>query len=145
MDYEEGQPIPPGYTVRTEMRSGVVIGGGIVFWLGYGGSVALAWIGVRTQCELQGQLANCPGGLGYYPLNVPFAGPFIALKTLEPNPLESAGLVALGALQIAGIGILVTGLALPKKELVRTASAPSIKLVPGAVGSGLGLRVTGAL
>jgi hypothetical protein len=145
LDYTEGQPIPPGYSLRTEARATPLIIGGIAFWAGYGASSAIAWIGVRTQCELQGKLANCDEGLGYYPLNVPFAGPFISLATLDLNAGEAVGLISLGALQIAGVGVFIAALARPKKELVKTTGALSLKLAPIVGADGLGLRMTGAL
>jgi hypothetical protein len=145
LDYTEGQPIPPGYSLRTEARAVPLIIGGVAFWAGYGASSAIAWIGVRTQCELQGKLANCDEGLGYYPLNVPFAGPFISLATLDLAPAEAIGLISLGALQIAGVGVFIAALVRPKRELVRTTTSLPINLAPIVSADTFGLQMTGAL
>lgn len=127
------------------MRTELVIGGGIAMWAGYIPAAAIAWAGVRSNCELQGRLPNCSEGLGFYPLNVPFAGPFIGLYTLRPTFLQGAGLVALGTLQIGGFATLLTGLLWSReKPPAASSTANSIELLPqiGAGGAGLHLRLT---
>jgi hypothetical protein len=121
LDYQEGQPIPPGYALRSEFRTELLIAGGLGAWGGYIAASAIAWIGVRTQCELKGKFFNCPEGLGYYPLNIPLAGPVIGIYTLETTGAETAGLIALSALQGVGLTLVVAGFTLPRKRLARTA------------------------
>jgi hypothetical protein len=121
LDYQEGQPIPPGYALRSQFRTELLIAGGVGAWGGYIAASAIAWIGVRTQCELKGKFLNCPDGLGYYPLNIPLAGPVIGIYTLETTGAETAGLIALSALQGVGLTLVVAGFALPRKYLARTA------------------------
>lgn len=130
---------------RMELRTDWIIAGGIAMWGGYIPSAAIAWVGVRSNCELQGRLPSCNEGLGFYPLNIPFAGPFVGLYTLKPNGLESAGLIALGTLQIAGFGVLLTGLLWPREVKPAQALAPpSIVLLPqiGPGAMGLHLRLS---
>ncbi|NUQ73118.1 MAG: hypothetical protein HUU21_06150 [Polyangiaceae bacterium] len=121
LDYTNGDPIPPGYAVRSEFRTELLIAGGLGAWGGYIAASAIAWIGVRTQCELKGELAHCQNGLGYYPLNIPLAGPIVGIFTLETTASETAGLIALSSLQAAGVALIAAGFALPRKHLVRTA------------------------
>jgi hypothetical protein len=121
LNYQEGQPIPPGYALRSEFRTELLIAGGLGAWGGYIAASAIAWVGVRTQCELKGKFLNCPEGLGYYPLNIPVAGPAIGIYTLETNAAETAGLIALSAVQVVGLAVIVAGFALPRKHLARTA------------------------
>ena len=42
MDYEEGQPVPPGYHVSSHPRRGLIVGGAVTFGVLYGLSVLIA-------------------------------------------------------------------------------------------------------
>jgi hypothetical protein len=121
LDYKKGQPIPPGYSLRSEFRTELLIAGGLGAWGGYIAAAAIAWIGVRTQCELKGKLGYCEEGLGYYPLNLPLAGPIVGIYTLDTDGPKTAGLIALSAVQVVGLGVIVAGFAFPRKHLARTA------------------------
>jgi hypothetical protein len=145
MEYDEGKPVPTGYQLRSEIRTGIVIAGGVVFWGTYIPAVAIAWVGVRRECELQQKPGYCEGGRGYYPLNIPFAGPFIAIHTLDADAAEGVGLVALGTLQTVGVGLVITGLAAPKKVLVRDAGVRDVTVAPRIGKDSLGIGVTGAM
>lgn len=111
-------------------------------WGGYIPSAAIAWVGVRANCELQGRLPSCNEGLGFYALNIPFAGPFVGLYTLKPSPLQGAGLIALGTLQIAGFAALLTGLLWPREKAPRKAFFPgSFAVLPEIDQGKLGLHL----
>jgi hypothetical protein len=152
--YVEGRPIPPGYHLEQRPRKGLVVSGSIVFGIAYFLSLSVA------------------ASSKYEPdrwLYAPIAGPFIDLGNRKencntiPNNLgttttcsddssERFFLMADGLMQTAGATMLVLGLALPQKLLVRD-DAPFVggspnrfawTIAPRAMGrSGYGLGVVG--
>jgi hypothetical protein len=137
MDYEEGQPIPPGYHVDTRIRKGLVIGGAVTFGVVYLFSV-LTGVLIDSANEVVGNESS-----GYEPMYIPLAGPFVTMGTASDD-LSSGGvalLAILGVAQVGGVGMLVAGLAVPKTELVRN-DVSSIQVRPmvgqGTTGLSLG-------
>jgi hypothetical protein len=145
MDYDEGKPIPPGYHPYSEIRPALAISGGVLFWAAYIPPLVISWIGVRKECELNLKPLYCEGGLGYYPLNIPFAGPFISIYTLDTDAPETIGLIALGAAQTVGTGMFLAGFLAQKKLLVRSAGLSDITVAPQIGKDTLGIGVLGAM
>jgi len=130
MDYEDGDPVPPGYHVDTKIRKGLVIGGAATFGALYLLTALTAAV-VQSAADSVGDDAD-----EVIPLYIPVAGPFVAMATLNA---EGGGIVALALLgvgQAAGLGMLITGLAAQKTELVRNdvgaVEKPRIRLAPTA-------------
>lgn len=114
MDYIEGQPVPPGYTVMERPRKGLTITGSILLGVSYGISLAVA--------------AGSEYDDTYGWLAIPVAGPLIASAriddcdsdgTCEDNGTERGFLMLDALTQGAGAAMLIIGLAVPKKVLVR--------------------------
>ncbi|AUX44632.1 uncharacterized protein SOCE26_060980 [Sorangium cellulosum] len=131
LPWKKDEPVPPGYHVETRIRKGLVISGAIVFGTVY----------VFT--AIGGGDAVAHGRSEYAALFVPCAGPFLTLAITRQDDLETLGLVVDGLVQITGAALLVPGLVVPKKVLVRDDLArPFAVPVPMTFGrnsAGLGL------
>jgi hypothetical protein len=109
-DWDETQPVPPGYHVATHVRKGMIVGGSVLFgtlWL----------ISILTAA---GSADSTPAGQsnGDADLFIPVAGPFLQMTTTS----SSTGNVFLaidGIGQCAGLAMLIYGIASPQTLLVR--------------------------
>jgi hypothetical protein len=132
-DYEEGEPIPPGYHAETRVRSGLVVGGAVTFGVMYLLSVLVGAAISDTNKAIGGRET---GDLLY----VPVAGPFLQMTKTE----SSSGNVTLaidGIAQAAGATMLIVGITSPKTVLVRN-DLGEVRVMPmrmGDKGGGLGL------
>lgn len=72
LDYEEGDPIPPRYELKTRANRGLLIGGMVTFGTPYLVSFVSASILL---------LNDDPENEGFGPMLVPVAGPFITIGT----------------------------------------------------------------
>ena len=134
-DYEEGEPIPPGYHADTRVRTGLVVGGAVTFGVMYVFSVLAGSIMNDAAQSSYGS----SGTRGDF-LFVPVAGPFLQMTKTE----SSSGNVTLaidGIAQAAGATMLIVGITSPRTVLVRNDLA-EVRVTPmqvGERGSGLGL------
>ena len=106
MKYSEGDPVPPGYRVESRTRTGLVVGGSIMFGLMYGFTVFGASETDQSEAKW---------------LYLPVVGPFIYASTLPDNELGGIGRFFLyvdGLVQAGGATMLIVGL-IGKTELVR--------------------------
>jgi hypothetical protein len=101
LDWDEGDRVPSGYHLGTQVRKGLVIGGAVTFGSLYMLSVAAAASG------------------GARSLLIPVAGPFAAIGGTRTSGVDVAVLVINGVVQAGGIAMFVAGLAAPKTVLVR--------------------------
>ena len=129
MDYEEGDPIPPGYHVDTKIRKGLVIGGAVTFGVCYLFSALFA-----------STLESANDALGssnddYVPLYIPVVGPFITIGSAQSEGAGTFLLVIDGIAQAGGLAMFIAGLAAPSSELVRNDIGDlDINLTPMMVG-----------
>ncbi|MBS2013356.1 MAG: hypothetical protein JST00_10740 [Deltaproteobacteria bacterium] len=149
-DYEEGDPIPPGYHADTQMRKGLVIGGAITFGVMYLFSV-IAGAAIddsnKTRSVYNGTTySTVPGkseDSGTF-LYIPVAGPFLQM-TRTDTATGNVFLAIDGVAQAAGATMLLVGLTSPKTVLIRNDLA-EVKVTPmrmGMDGSGSGLGLVG--
>jgi len=135
-DYEEGDPIPPGYHAETQTRKGLVIGGAVTFGVMY-----LITVLVAAAMDDVSNSYGSSGSSGTL-LYVPVAGPFLQMTKTE----TSSGNVALvidGVAQAAGATMLIVGLTSPKTVLVRNDLA-EVRVSPMKIGeSGTGFGLVG--
>lgn len=119
LDYEPGDPIPPGYQLRSRPRLGLVITGAA---LG-GGAYGFALMGALD--------TGFEDKSGF--LLIPLAGPWLMLgaggardKSCAPdadtcveenNQVERAALVLDGLAQATGLALLAAGFAFPRQRL----------------------------
>lgn len=105
-DWEEGEPIPPGYHPVSRIRKGLVIGGAVTFGVLY------------LLSAISGAIASDSGAKDGRLLFIPVAGPFTLLGSGTPAT-AAVFLVIDGIAQAGGIAMFVAGLAAPKTVLVR--------------------------
>ncbi len=143
LPYVEGEPIPPGYRLVEQRRRGLIIAGSIV--------LGVPWVFGVTAATA----ADFKDGTGL--LLIPVLGPWLTLTTdvardkpcdpgtlvCETRAATRAVLVLDGMVQAGGAAMLVVGLFVPKKRLVRRNVIVSV--APLAVGrDGYGLGVSGS-
>jgi hypothetical protein len=144
MDWEEGDPVPAGYHVKTRARLGLVIGGAVTFGVLY---LTSAFVGV-----VGGSVDEWRNDKDRYSvMYIPLAGPWIAIGTIKPIASAGFGLGLLGVGQAAGVAMFIGGLAFPKSRLVRndigkTEGKPqhfSVKFAPVMTPTSGGLGLAG--
>lgn len=124
LDWEPGEPVPEGYHLTTQIRTGLVVGGAVVFGVTWFLNALVASIGIQAA-----------------PLYIPIVGPFIAMGTFRSLQAVDAFFLALdGLTQAGGVAMFIVGLAVPRQQLVRNryATAPWILPMPMAFGNGGG-------
>lgn len=148
-DYEEGDPIPPGYHADTQMKKGLVIGGAITFGCMYLFSVIAGAAMDDTNKDykyINGNYTTTKGSAedsGTF-LYIPVAGPFLQM-TRTDTATGNVFLAIDGIAQAAGATMLIVGLTSPKTVLIRNDLA-EVKVTPmrmGMDGSGTGLGLVG--
>lgn len=132
MPYSDGQLVPPGYHVETQIRKGLVIAGACVF-----GATYLLTVVVAAEA-----------GKGAEILYVPVVGPFVAAGVLAKGGELGASLAPVfildGVAQLAGVGMFIAGMVAQKQVLVR--NDVSFQVLPTPLGKGgLGLTVIGQM
>lgn len=115
MEYEEGQPVPPGYHPETRVRKGMIIGGAVTFGALYLIS-ALTAATVHDTCDAVGS-SSCSNSLT--PLYIPAVGPFVAIGTSHADALGSFALVVDGVAQTGGLALAIAGFVATQSLLVR--------------------------
>ena len=133
LDWEEGDPIQPGYHPTTRIRRGLVIGGAVTFGSTYLLTAFTAAILVESKID----------NSAYAPLFVPVLGPFITIGTAHASGGGTFVLVLDGLAQAGGAAMFIAGLAAPKTALVRNdIGKPSFTPIPmtfGRSSAGVGL------
>src|ERR1700722_12654900 len=132
-DWEEGQPVPPGYHPDTRIRKGLVIGGAVMFGTLYLLSALVAAAGSDSSSN---------GGNAEAAPWIPGGGPFIQM-TSTSSSVANVFLAIDGLGQAGGLAMLIYGLAAPKTVLVRN-DLGGLHITPmpmtfGRNGEGLGL------
>ncbi len=131
-NWQEGEPIPPGYHPAERVRLGLVIGGATLFGVMYFFSVLAA--SICTSAGPDGKSIVCGGSTTHEDaLLVPAAGPFIQMA--QSTPATGEVFLALdGLAQLGGIAMLAYGIAAPKPVLVRNdlgkAPPPRLEIAP---------------
>lgn len=132
-DYNEGDPIPPGYHADTQVRKGLVIGGAITFGCMYLLSVLVG----AAMNDVNSKIGTKTNG-DY--LFIPVAGPFLQMTRTDTS-LGNTTLVIDGLAQAAGATMLIVGITSPKTVLIRNDLA-EVRVSPmklGQDGNGVGL------
>ncbi len=133
-DYDESEPVPPGYHAETRVRKGPVIAGAVVFGVFY----LFSLIAGAAITDANRALSNDKesGELLY----IPVAGPFLQMT----NTKSSSGNLLLaidGVAQGTGAALFIWGITSPRTVLVRNDLA-EVRVAPmrmGQNGGGLGL------
>lgn len=135
LEWEPGEPVPQGYRPSTQIRTGLVVGGAVVFGSVWLLNVLVATIGIDTN---QGQAI---------PLFVPILGPFIAMGTFRSLQATDVFFLALdGLVQAGGAAMLIAGIAVPRHQLIRNRYASLLLPMPMSFGNGsAGIALGGTL
>jgi len=105
-NWDESQPIPPGYHTETHVRTGLIVGGAVLFGTTY------------LLSALIGSIGSDIGSSSLNGLYVPGIGPFIAM----PAAGDATGGLFLaldGLCQLGGIAMFTAGFVAPRTQLVR--------------------------
>lgn len=141
LDYEEDQPIPAGYHLRTKVRGGLIGGGAGMLGGMWVLSVIIGAVGNAGHDRGLGGDGSEP----WTPMFFPVVGPFITMGTASSD-LSSGGAAMLaldGVAQVGGAAMIVLGIALPKKQLVRDeVGGGGITVQPVFTGCGMALTGT---
>jgi hypothetical protein len=134
-DWEEGDPIPPGYHVATRTRTGLIVGGAVLFGVLYFLSLVVA--AGNGDAASRGQ--SNPAAALYFPV----AGPFIQMANSDSSTAKLF-LAIDGLGQAAGAAMFIGGLSSPKTVLLRNDLARPV-LTPMRIGrDGFGLGLSGS-
>ena len=115
-NWDESQPIPPGYHVEEHARKGLVIGGAVMFGTMY----LLTALGAAIASD---------AGSNTTALWVPAVGPFIQMG--QAGSATGGFFLALdGLIQVGGIAMFTIGFAAPKTDAVRNDAKITFKLSP---------------
>jgi hypothetical protein len=134
-DWEEGEPIPPGYHPSTRIRRGPVISGAIIFGIFYLFSTLAAAVGSDVSSGSSNPVAA---------LWVPGIGPFIQMGSTS-SATGNWVLALDGIAQSGGIALLVYGIAAPRSVLVRNDLGFHVMPRPMALGrNGGGFGLVGS-
>jgi hypothetical protein len=137
-DWQEGEPIPPGYHPQTRVRAGLVAGGATMFAVPYLISLIIAAAGTDI-CDAS--YSSCTNGAA--PLYIPVIGPFVTMGNTN-SATADVFLAIDGLLQAGGVAMFIAGLALPKTVLVRNDLGKVHVMPTPMVGSNMaGLGVVG--
>jgi hypothetical protein len=118
LPYEDGDPIPQGFSVRSRANRSLIIAGSITFGAPYIISVLVAATVVSADQNNGGQFA---------PLFAPVVGPFITIGTAHSEGAGTFWLVFDGLAQAGGVAMFIAGLTMEEKYLQRTPIHASLK------------------
>jgi hypothetical protein len=119
-DWDESQPIPPGYHQESHVRRGLVIGGAVLF----GTTYLLSALSAAVVSDANSGSSN-PAAALY----IPAVGPFVEMG--QVGSATAGFFLALdGLCQVGGITMFIVGLASPKTELVRNDFGFQLHLAP---------------
>lgn len=153
LEWEKGEPIPPGYHPSTEVIESLVIAGSVtlgVMWIFGGVLPGILGIAGCDAIDSAGGDIGCAPGFGV--LIIPVIGPFISAALFGADgTLAGAGaavLVVDGIVQSAGAAMLIAGLVVQNDILLRDDAIGSThikwKPTPMAVGTGYGVGIVGS-
>ncbi|MEP7123334.1 MAG: hypothetical protein ABJE95_20580 [Byssovorax sp.] len=129
--WEPGAPIPVGYHPEDRPRTGLIVGGSLVF--------GLLWFGNAIA-------GGTVKDTGYRPLIAPVVGPLITIATApsgDVDPLAAGFLIADSILQAGGAAMLIIGCVTTRPRLIKDQAQIHILPVPMRVGAGQGIGLVG--
>jgi hypothetical protein len=121
---------PPGYHTESRIRTGMAVGGGVMLGAAYLISAGVGAAGMTDDNR------------GLDPLFVPVVGPFVTLSTARVfhrtddglayvgKVFGGIGLILDGVVQVAGLSLLVAGLAAQKQVVVRDRDEDISRVLP---------------
>ncbi len=102
-DWNEGEPIPPGYHPSSRVRGGLIGGGAGLFGAFYLISALVAAVGT----DVCNSGINCHNP--FWPMYIPVAGPFITIGTVGSSATGDIFLILDGLAQAGGVAMIIVG------------------------------------
>ncbi len=137
LDWEDGEPIPPGYHKQARTRRGLVVGGAVTL----GALYVLSALVAATTIDGCRYSSSCQSASFLF---LPVAGPFVEMARSGKGSATSEVVLALHGLgQTAGAVMLYAGVTSPKLVLVRNdlgSAPPKLTIEPYFAGTSTGLR-----
>lgn len=125
LTYEEGMPLPPGYTLVQRRPKNLLLAGAALFGASYLAAALTAATVIGGHARQRSEVA---------PLFAPLAGPWITLATSRDAALgdpdrRANGVLAMldGVAQPTGAALLIAGLVSRKPVLVRTRESYGVR------------------
>ncbi|WP_148314118.1 hypothetical protein [Sorangium cellulosum] len=101
IQYEEGDPIPRGYALKTRADRALVGAGLLTFGISYALSFTVAGVAILAEEDFD----------EFGPLFIPFVGPMIGTSTLDAEGAGIFWLTAGAVAQVGGLLLFAAGLA----------------------------------
>lgn len=138
--YVEGQPGPPGYRLTTESIRSLVVGGAICLGVGY----SFMLLSAPVVAEDRKDHGEDPDDANM--MMLPVVGPFLSIGAVDSEGVGTSFLILDGLLQTLGAGMLIGGIAYPRKVWLRgDVAGVRYQVTPGLVGKNTpGLGLTGS-
>jgi hypothetical protein len=138
-DWEDGDPIPPGYRRIERTRRGAIIGGAVLF-----GSMYLVSVLVAAANDDAARASNTSPQTDA--LYIPAVGPFVQMMAKSNAALGNVALAIDGIAQSGGVALFVLGVAVPKTMLMRETvdNKPTLQVLPLMAKGATGLRLVGS-
>jgi hypothetical protein len=128
LPYEDGDPVPAGFNVRSRANRSLIIAGSITFGAPYLISALVAATVVSADSNSGGEFA---------PLFVPIVGPFITIGTAHAEGAGTFWLIFDGLAQAGGAAMFIAGLTMQEKYLqrapVHASLQPEVLVNPGGM------------
>lgn len=137
LPYYDGSRVPKGFRLDTSPRYGLVAGGattlGTLWTVSFIAAIAL---------DKEGSSSGDPNFDDmYWPMFIPVVGPFITIGTADSSGTGAAILGLDGAMQAAGLGLMIAGLVSKKSELI---PQRKVRFTPRTSMGSVGLDISGS-
>lgn len=138
-------PVPDGYVLRSNPDTGLIFAGSTLASIGWVTSVAVGLIAAKDETD-RGLDGDGVEAEDWTPLYVPVVGPFIAISSVDARGKGVGLLMVDGALQLAGVGLIVYGSLAQSYRAVRTSplSAMPVAVIPTVSSHSQGILLEGA-
>jgi hypothetical protein len=117
-DWDDSQPIPPGYHVTSEARKGMIVGGAVMFGSLYLIDILIAAGGSDSASNCTNTNYGCSTSNPFTAMWVPAVGPFLQMAS-NGSSVGNVFYAVDGLAQCAGIAMFIYGIAAPRSVLVR--------------------------
>ncbi len=119
LSWDPETPVPDGYVLRSNPDTTLIFAGSTMASIGWVTSIAVGLIAAKDETD-RGLDGDGVEAEDWTPLYVPVVGPFIAISSVDARGKGVGLLLADGALQLAGAGLIVYGSLAQSHRAVRT-------------------------
>ena len=133
VDFDEGRPVPAGYTPVYRTRRHLIVGGAVTLGVSYAISAFVASIGQDSGSNGRNEVGA---------MWIPVAGPWLQLADTS-SATAKFFLVGLGTAQVAGAVMLYYGMTTKNLVLVRNDFVGNLTVAPMAGNGASGMLLSG--